>query len=290
MKFIRYNRKSLLQNVSQQNRLNETIGNLRLLVGGFKLIKKKIILIGGGELGDHETIEIDRRIVSISEKDNPRLLFIPTASFDAEGYIEVVNRIFGDELGCKVTTLKLIDESVTREEAKEMILTSDIIYVGGGSTKNLMYHINRLSLAPFFKKAWEQGVVLSGISAGSICWFDYGHSDSVAYETGNQSPYILIKGLGIISGLHCPHYNDNRQEDFKDMVRRENMIGIALEDFTALEIIDGNFKVIKTRNDAKVYKIYEANGQIVEEEIKVKNEYMSYVDMMNKKAQLRNQT
>lgn len=245
--------------------------------------KKKIILIGGGELGDYETLEIDRRIVSISEKNNPRLLFIPTASFDAEGYIDVVERIFGNELGCKVTTLKLTDESVTREEAKDMIFSSDIIYVGGGSTKNLMHHINRLSLAPILKEAWEQGIVLSGISAGSICWFEYGHSDSVTYETGNQSPYILIEGLGIISGLHCPHYNDNRQSDFKDMVSREKMMGIALEDYTALEIIDDKIKVLRTRDYAKAYKVYEKNGQIVEEEIEVKSEYMSYMDIMDTK-------
>lgn len=239
------------------------------------MTNKKIILIGGGELSNYDTLEIDKRIVEISEKANPSLLFIPTASFDAEGYIESVAHIYGKELGCKVSALRLTDETVTREEASRSILSADIIYVGGGSTKNLMYHFNRLSLAPVLREAWERGIVLSGISAGSICWFEYGHSDSITYETGTNSPYILMEGLGLIRGLHCPHYNDNRQSDFRDMVLREKMVGIALEDFTALEIINESYKVLKTRDTAKVYKIWTTSGQLFENEVNNTESYIS---------------
>lgn len=247
--------------------------------------KKKIVIVGGGELHDHETLDIDKRIVTLSEKANPNLLFIPTASFDAEGYIEAVVQIYGNELGCHVSALKLNDESVTREETSQKILSADIIYVGGGSTKNLMHHFNRLKLAPILREAWERGIVLSGISAGSICWFEYGHSDSITYETGMDSPYILLEGLGLLDGLHCPHYNDNRQEDFKNMVCRENKVGIALEDFTALEIVDGEFKVLKTREQAKVYKLWSSKGQVIEEEIDNTAAYKSYHELLNGKSE-----
>src|SRR3989338_4536669 len=98
----------------------------------------KIMAIGGGEIGRPgypvETTKIDEEIIALSGKKNPQVLFIPTASEDSEGYVEVFNKHFGKRLGCKTDVLYLIKEKLTKQQIRAKILNSDIVYVGGGDT------------------------------------------------------------------------------------------------------------------------------------------------------------
>lgn len=228
---------------------------------------KRIIFIGGGEIGDYETLPFDEHIVKSAGKDHPNLLFIPTASFDALGYVDLIQQVYGEKLGCNVTSLLLMSADMTSSIAHEKISSVDIIYVGGGSTRNLMAYWKQYNVDQFLLEAYHNGTILSGISAGSICWFENGHSDSVTYETGVDSPYMCIDGIGILKGIHCPHYNDNRQDDFDIMVKQVGKIGIALEDFTAIEVVDDQYRVLKSREHAKVYKVYSMLDKVVREEI-----------------------
>jgi len=79
-------------------------------------MKKRIIVIGGGEIRNKETLNIDKKIIEISGKKSPKVLFIPTASNDSEGYIEVMNAYYGDELGCSVSSLLLISHKYSQED------------------------------------------------------------------------------------------------------------------------------------------------------------------------------
>ena len=90
----------------------------------------RIVAIGGGEIRDGETLNIDKFIVSLSGKEKPSLLFIPTASNDSEGYIETVKKVY-KELGCDVKILCLTKENIEEDDIRDIILKSDIIYVGG---------------------------------------------------------------------------------------------------------------------------------------------------------------
>lgn len=172
---------------------------------------KKIVAIGGGKIGQLgfpvETTKIDKEILRLSGKRKPRLLFIPTASSDSESYFEVVKKHFGKRLGCKTDVLYLIKEKPTKKEIEEKILSSDIIYVGGGNTLKMMRVWRNAKVDMILKQAYEKGIVLSGVSAGSICWFDSGHSDSLSFYNPEQRSYINVKGLGLIGGVHCPHYD-----------------------------------------------------------------------------------
>src|SRR4030042_172523 len=102
----------------------------------------KIVAIGGGEIGRAgypiETTSIDREIIRLSGKANPRLLFIPTASSDSEKYIETVKAHCGKRLGCRMDSLYLIREKPSRQDIERKILGSDIIYVGGGNTLKML--------------------------------------------------------------------------------------------------------------------------------------------------------
>jgi dipeptidase E len=170
-------------------------------------MQKMIVAIGGGEIRTRGTAAIDRETIRFSNKKNPKLLFIPTASSDSGRYCKRVQEYFGKFLKCRTDVLLLIKEQPSKERIRKKILSADIIYFGGGSTLQMMRVWRRLGVDKLIKSAYENGTVLSGISAGSICWFDSGHSDSMSFYNPRKWKYTIVRGLGLIRGIHCPHYN-----------------------------------------------------------------------------------
>jgi len=168
---------------------------------------KAIVAIGGGEIRTRGTAPIDREIIRLSGKKHPKLLFIPTASSDSERYWKHIKEYFGDFLKCKTDVLFLIKERLPKKQIRKKILAAEVIYVGGGNTLLMMRIWRRLGVDKLLKLAYNNGTVLSGISAGSICWFDSGHSDSMSFYNAQKWKYINVKGMGLIPGIHCPHYN-----------------------------------------------------------------------------------
>jgi dipeptidase E len=239
---------------------------------------KAIVAIGGGQIRTRGTAGIDREIIRLSGKKNPRLLFIPTASSDSERYWKHVQEYFGDFLKCKTDVLFLIKEQPSKEHIRKKILAADIIYVGGGNTLMMMRLWRRLGVDRLLKAAYENGTVLSGISAGSICWFHSGHSDSMSFYNPRKWKYVNVKGLGLIRGIHCPHYNGMtrgvpRRKDFQDMIRKIGGVGIAIENNCAIEFIDGQlYKVIRSKSYARAYKVYKRGRQVVAEQIRQEDE------------------
>lgn len=235
----------------------------------------KIVAIGGGEIGrpgySFETLEIDKEIIKLSGKKFPKLLFIPTASSDSSGYIEVVNNYFGKKLGCTVDSLLLFNEALTKKQIENKILSADIIYVGGGNTLKMMRRWRYLSVDRLLKKAYDQGVVLSGLSAGAVCWFEYAHSDSMSFYSKDWD-YVRVKGLGIVPFILCPHYDkEKRDKHFHKMILHKGGRGIALDNCCAIEIIDDTYRIIFSNNTAKAYKVFKKAGKIIQEEIKQAN-------------------
>lgn len=226
----------------------------------------KIVAIGGGELSKGETYILDKYIVELACKSNPKLLFIPTASKDNEGYIERIHEYFG-KLGCSVESLCLITKQYTDEEIRNRILNADIIYVGGGDTLRMIDKWKGYKVDLYLKEAYEKGIVLSGISAGSICWFEFGHSDSDFFINQNEWEYIKVQGLGLIQAGHCPHYNQEGRESFDQMMGGESMLGIALEDQTAFVEIDGKYTILKANKASKVYLLKNSNGILQKQEL-----------------------
>ena len=226
----------------------------------------KIVAIGGGEIHLKETLAIDKFIVEFAEVKSPKLLFIPTASKDSKNYVQSVTKIY-QELGCQVDSLELINESETEETIKAKILDSHIIYVGGGNTYQMMEIWKQNKVDQYLKLAYEQNSVLCGLSAGSICWFVNGHSDSKSYmsETWN---YIKVDGLGLINAFHCPHFDDPlRISSYLEFMKSEP-IGIAIEDRAALVIKDDYYKIIKDDSEKKIYMFKNNNMNIERVELK----------------------
>ena len=217
----------------------------------------KLICIGGGEIPrikngiqlPYETREIDEEIVRLSQKQNPKLLFIGTASSNSYDYFLVIKELF-EKLGCSVSNLDLLKENLDMEQVKEDILNTDIIYVGGGNTKFMLEKWRTLGVDNLLLEAYNKGIVCSGLSAGSYCWFKYN--------------YDLLEGIGIVNAVNCVHYEQKDMEaknKFYNVIKEKGLDGIALENCVALEIIDGEMKIIKSDSSKNAYKIsYDRNN------------------------------
>ena len=235
---------------------------------------RAIVAIGGGEIRTRGTAAIDREIIRLSGKRNPKLLFIPTASSDSERYWKRVQEYFGKFLKCKTDVLFLMNGELSKAQIRSKVLSADIVYVGGGNTLQMMRVWRRLGVDKLLRSAYANGTVLSGMSAGSICWFDSGHSDSMSFYNPRNWKYVNVKGLGLIKGIHCPHYNSRtrgipRRKHFRDMIRRIGGVGIVIENNCAIAFIDGRFyRVITSRSYARAYKVYKRAGKVVTEKIR----------------------
>ena len=236
-------------------------------------MRKAIVAIGGGVIRTRGTAPIDREIVRLAGKKNPRLLFIPTASEDSDLYWKIVQEYFGKFLKCKTDVLFLIKERPSPGQIRKKIASADIIYVGGGNTLRMMRIWRRLGVDRLLKAAYEKGTVLSGISAGAICWFESGHSDSMSFYNPQKWNYINVRGLGLLPGIHCPHYNSMtrglpRRKHFQEMIRKTGGIGVAIENNCAIEFINGRFyRVITSRSYAGAYRVRKNRGTVVAEKI-----------------------
>ncbi len=254
-----------------------------------KHMPKAIVAIGGGEIRTRGTAAIDREIIRLSNKKNPKLLFIPTASSDSERYCKHVRDYFGGFWNCKTDVLYLIEKQPSKTHIREKILSADVIYVGGGNTLFMMRVWRRLGVDTLLISAYEQGTVLSGISAGSICWFESGHSDSMSFYHPQKWNYINVRGLGLVKGIHCPHYNGMtrgipRRKHFREMVRKTGGMGIAIENNCAIEFIDGGFyRVISSKSYSKAYKVYKSGGEVVAEQIRQEKE-LAPIEVLNNRS------
>lgn len=227
----------------------------------------KIVAIGGGEMSKGETAQLDAYLVALAQKAHPKLLFVPTASHDAVGYIRAVETHFG-ALGCEVSSLCLYDENCgTPEKIRQTVLSADIIYVGGGDTVRMLERWRQVQLDACLTEAYHKGIVLSGVSAGSICWFSFGHSDGDSFVNTGWWDYVRAQGLGLIPAAHCPHYNEPGRESFDQMMETEALPGIALENGAALVELDGKYFVIREQESCKAYLFSHRTGKLQRQEI-----------------------
>lgn len=223
-----------------------------------------IVAIGGGSMGMGQTLPIDRRIVELA--GGRRALFLPTASSDDPAYIDGFRHTYGKRLGCAVDVLCLIRERPDARRIARAIGRADLVYVGGGNTLKMMRRWRHLGVDRLLVAAHRRGSVLSGLSAGCLCWFEGGHSDSMFYYHPKKWDYIRVRGLGLIGGTGCPHYDtEKRDRSFIAMIRRIGGVGLALDNGAALEVADGRRRVLTSLKGAGVYRLTRLAGTVTSE-------------------------
>lgn len=213
-----------------------------------------IVGVGGGRYCDNEVLPIFERIVALSKKKNPSVLFVPTAGFDDINGDEHIFRLFIG-LGCSVSALLLTDKSLTKAEIEDKILSADIVYAGGGNLKFLMDTWKETGADEVFKKAYEKGVVLSGYSSGSMCWFSRGYDDC-----GENHGFMFVDCLGLLDYCNCPHYESDYWQVFTEAVKEQDLSGIAIDNGAALIYNNGKFSVMNGNDGGEVYFLDAENG------------------------------
>jgi dipeptidase E len=232
----------------------------------------KIVAIGGGSIGfgaaKPEVTPISREIIRLSAKKKPRLLFIPTASSDDKGYIRSVKSHFGNFLKCEVEVLCLWDKDASRSEAARKIRWADVLYVGGGNTLKMIDRWKRFGVDRALKEAGKRGKVLCGPSAGAICWFRQGNSDSRKYKNP-KAKLIKVTGLEFIDALGCPHYDGekDRKPELKEMMKKTPGVALAMDNCAALEVVGNKARAVTSKPQAGVYRVYWKAGKYYEEKL-----------------------
>ncbi|HHX00894.1 MAG TPA: type 1 glutamine amidotransferase-like domain-containing protein, partial [Acholeplasmataceae bacterium] len=158
-----------------------------------------------------------------------------------------------ENLGCTVNSLCLVSSKYKDSVIEDLIMSSDIIYIGGGNTKKMMKVWKKYKVDQYLIEAYKKGVIMSGLSAGAICWFKVGHSDSEFIEGKKDADHIIVEGLGLIPYAVCPHYNEPERKSFDKMVKDLPFASIALEDNTALVYENNDFRIIRSDNSKDAY-------------------------------------
>lgn len=224
---------------------------------------KQIVALGGGGFSmDPDNPALDDYILSLANKECPRVCFVPTASGDADPYIVSFYSAFTYPR-CEPTHLGLFHR--TRGELRDFVLGQDILYVGGGNTANMLAVWRVHDFDAILREAWKAGVVLAGVSAGAVCWFEGTVTDSFG-----TSLAALRDGLGLLPGSFCPHYDSERQRRsaFHSNIAQGLPGGIAAEDGVALHFIGSDLKcAVSSRPDARAYRVELERGEVRESQI-----------------------
>ena len=242
-----------------------------------------IVAIGGGEMKLGDTLPIDKYIVERTGAEWPRALFIPTASNDSEEYAQIVSDIYGGQLTCTVDVLRLIHNPPPPERIAALIRSADLIYVGGGNTLMMMKLWRRLGVDQLLFEALANGKVLCGLSAGALCWFQYGHSDSRRFYSPDDWDYIRVKCLGMLPFTGCPHYDgEGRDQSFQAMIAKDGGIGIAIDDCAAFEADGDRYRILGARPGAGAYRVERVRGKIVQTAIPISTDFRPIAELFTR--------
>lgn len=226
------------------------------------------------------TAAIDQEIISLSGIKHPSALLIPTATSDDPQYFKDFQKIYGNRYGCKTDVLELIKTLPSKKIIKQKINDADIIYVGGGNTLMMMRKWRFLGVDKMIVNAWKEGKVMAGLSAGAICWFNYGHSDSMAYYQPEKWDWIKVKCLGILPFTACPHVlAEGRLKHFKNMIQKTGRMGIALDDCAAIEVIENEYHILTSKPNAKAFKVFKKGKELITENFLIDGKFRSLKEL-----------
>ena len=221
---------------------------------------KNIVAIGGGGFGRSlGSLEIEKYIISLVNKKRPKICFIPTASGDSSLYKLNFYRAFS-KLDCITSHIDFFSRT---ENLEEKVLSQDIIYVGGGNTKSMLAVWKEWNLKEILQNAYDKGIIMSGVSAGAICWFDKGITDSFANKL------TILKCLGLVKDIACPHFDEEKERKpyVNDLIKNEIIKScICIEGNCALHIKnDVEYSSIDFGYGKKCFRLSKENNKIKKE-------------------------
>jgi peptidase E len=223
------------------------------------VIEGHIVAFGGGGFSDVDPSPIDDYVLGMTGTGRPKVCFLGTATGDDSRYVVR----FYERLGPRAETSHLSLFATPLPDVRARLLDQDVVYVGGGNTASMLsvwraHHVDQV-----LRELWERGGVLCGVSAGGMCWFEGGVTDSIGPELG-----ALTDGLGVLAGSFCPHLDSEpgRRGVFHRLVA-DGMLpgGYALDDGVALRFAGSELvEVVSERPGASAFKVESVEGRVVE--------------------------
>jgi dipeptidase E len=229
--------------------------------------RRHIVAMGGGGFSmEPQSPILDDFVLSLGRRTKrPRVCFVGTASGDSDSYIRRFYEAFPPSRAV-ATHLTFFERKV--RDLKTLVMGQDIIYVGGGSSANMLAVWRVHGFDKVIRAAWNAGVVMAGISAGAICWFETGITDSFG------PPFrALDHGLGIVRGGCCPHYDGEaeRRTVLRHLIKRGFPQTLALDDGAAAHFVGTRLKeIVSSRPKARAMRVELRKGAVVETPIPVR--------------------
>jgi peptidase E len=221
---------------------------------------RQIVAMGGGGFSmERDNTLMDEYVLSLACRERPRVCFLPTASGDADHYIVRFYRAF-DAGRCEPSHVSLFRRDGGAADIHEHILSSDVVYVGGGNVVSLLGTWRAHGLDETLSLAWERGSVMCGVSAGSLCWF------TSALSAFHGAPQ-LVDGLGLLPYSNCVHFDCERDRDaaFRRQLLDGMCAGYAAEDGAALHFRGTRLSsVVTSRPAARAYRMRRTDAGRVE--------------------------
>lgn len=202
---------------------------------------------------------LDDYVLALTGAERPRVCFMPAASGDADHYIVRFYRAFSADR-CEASHVSLFRREQGPEDIREHLLSQDLIYVGGGSVVSLLGVWRAHGIDEILREAWEAGVVLCGLSAGSLCWFAEGVS-------GFHGRAQRIAGIGLLPFSNCVHYERDgaRRSAFHTEIAAGMCPGYAATDGAALHFTGTELsRVVASRASARGYRVDAVGDRTVE--------------------------
>jgi dipeptidase E len=220
----------------------------------------QIVGFGGHAIGAPESRAIEDWLLGLTGKERPRVLFVPTASAEDSDYVVAAFDAFGGR--ADVSHLDFFPWPPA--ELRDLVLGHDLVYVGGGNTANMLAIWREHGMDEIVREAWQAGIVLCGTSAGMLCWFEAGVTDSFGPQLEG------MECLGLIPGSACPHYDGEalRRPRYHELVAGGIPGGWAADDGVALHFEGWELSEVVTALPGKgAYRIELRDGEVVEERL-----------------------
>jgi dipeptidase E len=224
-------------------------------------MSRQIIAMGGGGFSmEPGNPLLDQYVLDQAGRKRPRVCFLPHATDSADRYALNFFNAFG-KLNAQPAYLSLFTPPTADLEG--FLLDQDVIYVGGGNTKSMLALWREWGLDVILRKAYQQGTVLAGISAGANCWFQESSTDSI------PGPYTVLPGLGLLKGSFCPHYDgeSERRPSLHRMMKENKILpGYAADNSAAVHMVNEVLSgCVSSVSGAKVYQVRKNGASVVEE-------------------------
>jgi len=217
--------------------------------------KRQVIAIGGGGFSDRSEPGLDTYLLEQARSEHPTIAFVGTATGDSDRYTTLFYARF-NRLPCRPVHLSLFGRT---PDLAEFFADVDVIYVGGGNTRSMLAVWREWGLPQVLRAAWQAGTVLAGISAGAICWFEQGVTDSGAASLS------AMDCTGILPGSCCPHFaaEAERKPAYAALLEAgEISPGVAIDDGAAVHFVDdAPWRVVTGREGASGYAARLVDGK-----------------------------